>query len=44
MVANPLVSQVPVMIGGDGKEELHEFYAKYFAPHYGWSAARTLPP
>jgi carboxymethylenebutenolidase len=30
MVANPLVNQVPVMIGGDGKEELHEFYAKYF--------------
>jgi carboxymethylenebutenolidase len=33
MVANPLVNQVPVMIGGDGKEELHEFYAKYFLPH-----------
>ena len=32
MVANPLVNQVPVMIGGDGKEELHEFYAKYFLP------------
>ena len=29
MVVNPLVNQVPVMIGGDGKEELHEFYAKY---------------
>jgi hypothetical protein len=23
MVPNPLVNQVPVMIGGDGKEELH---------------------
>ena len=32
MVANPLVNQVPVMIGGDGKEEVHEFYAKYFLP------------
>jgi carboxymethylenebutenolidase len=21
------------MIGGDGKEEVHEFYAKYFLPH-----------
>jgi carboxymethylenebutenolidase len=30
MVANPFVNQVPVMIGGDGKEELREFYAKYF--------------
>ena len=30
MVANPLVNQVPVMIGGNGEEELHEFYAKYF--------------
>jgi carboxymethylenebutenolidase len=29
MVANPLVNQVPVMIGGDGQEELQEFYAKY---------------
>ena len=32
MVANPLVNQVPVMIGGDGKEELDEFYAKHFLP------------
>ena len=32
MVANPLVNQVPVMIGGDGKEELYEFYVKYFLP------------
>lgn len=23
MIPNPLVNQVPVMIGGDGKEELH---------------------
>ena len=30
MVANPLVNQVPVMIGGDGREELYEFYAKHF--------------
>ena len=32
MVAHPLVNQVPVMIGGNGNEELHEFYAKYFLP------------
>jgi carboxymethylenebutenolidase len=30
MTANPLVNQVPVMIGGDGREEVYEFYAKYF--------------
>jgi carboxymethylenebutenolidase len=30
MVANPRVNQIPVMIGGDGKEQLYEFYAKYF--------------
>jgi len=32
MVANPHVNQVPVMIGGDGKKKLYEFYAKYFLP------------
>jgi len=32
MVANPLINQVPVMIGGYGREEVHEFYAKYFLP------------
>jgi len=32
MVANPLVNQVPVMIGGNGREELYEFYAKHFLP------------
>src|SRR5215813_9003516 len=32
MVENPLVNQVPVMIGGNGRKELHEFYAKYFLP------------
>jgi carboxymethylenebutenolidase len=32
MVANPLVNQVPVMIGGYGKDELYQFYAKYFLP------------
>jgi carboxymethylenebutenolidase len=32
MVANPRVNGVPVMIGGDGKEERYEFYAKYFLP------------
>src|SRR5260370_41329930 len=30
MAANPHINQVPVMIGGDGKEEVYEFYAKYF--------------
>jgi len=32
MVANPRINEVPVMIGGDGKQEVHEFYAKYFLP------------
>src|SRR5215471_7807515 len=32
MVVNPRVNQVPVMIGGDGKEELHHFYAEHFLP------------
>jgi carboxymethylenebutenolidase len=32
MVADPLVNQVPVMIGGNGKEELYKFYGKYFLP------------
>ena len=25
MVANPRINEVPVMIGGDGKEEVYEF-------------------
>src|SRR5215510_5903343 len=29
MVAEPLINEVPVMIGGDGKEEVYEFYAKF---------------
>jgi carboxymethylenebutenolidase len=29
MVANPRNHLVPVMIGGDGKEEVYEFYAEY---------------
>src|SRR5262249_8520071 len=32
MVAEPLINEVPVMIGGDGKEEGYEFYAKYCLP------------
>jgi len=32
MVAEPLINEVPVMIGGDGKEEVYEFYAKYCLP------------
>ena len=30
MVENPLLNQVSVMMGVDGQQELHEFYAKYF--------------
>jgi carboxymethylenebutenolidase len=30
MAASPLINQVPVMIGGDGEEEVYEFYTKYF--------------
>jgi carboxymethylenebutenolidase len=30
MVANPLVNQVSVLIGGNGREEVYEFYSKYF--------------
>jgi carboxymethylenebutenolidase len=32
MVANPRVNQVPVMIGGDGREEVYAFYARDFLP------------
>jgi len=32
MIDNPLVNQIPVMIGGNGKEELYGFYATYFLP------------
>lgn len=32
MVAHPRVNQVPVMIGGDGRDELYEFYAHSFLP------------
>lgn len=32
MVDAPRVNQVPVMIGGNGREELYEFYAKHFLP------------
>jgi carboxymethylenebutenolidase len=31
-VANARVHTVPVMLGRDGKEEVHEFSAKYFLP------------
>jgi len=33
MVASPLINEVSVMIGGDGKEEVYEFDVKYFLPH-----------
>jgi carboxymethylenebutenolidase len=32
MAANPRVHGVPVMIGGNGRQELYEFYARYFLP------------
>jgi carboxymethylenebutenolidase len=32
MVAHPRVNQVPVMIGGEGRDELYEFYAHDFLP------------
>jgi carboxymethylenebutenolidase len=32
MVANPVVNEVPVMIGGNGKEEVLEFYNRRFLP------------
>ena len=30
MVSNPLVNQVPVLTGGDGREAVYAFYAKHF--------------
>src|SRR5215831_15538788 len=33
MVADPLINEVPVMIGGSGREEVYEFYANCFLPH-----------
>lgn len=32
MTDNPSVNHVPVMTGGIGREQLHEFYSKYFLP------------
>jgi carboxymethylenebutenolidase len=32
MVASPRVVQVPVLTGGDGHDQLYEFYAKHFLP------------
>jgi carboxymethylenebutenolidase len=32
MVAHPRVHEVPVMIGGEGQEEVYAFYATYFLP------------
>jgi carboxymethylenebutenolidase len=33
MVAEPVINEVPVMIGGSGREEVYEFYAKCFLPN-----------
>ena len=32
MVENPHVNAVPVVMGGNGKQGVHQFYAKYFLP------------
>lgn len=32
MTGAPRVNHIPVMTGGDGRAQLHEFYAKYFIP------------
>jgi carboxymethylenebutenolidase len=32
MTANPIVNQVPVLIGGANRDQVHEFYQKYFLP------------
>ena len=32
MTANPIVNAVPVLIGGSGRKQVHEFYQKYFLP------------
>jgi carboxymethylenebutenolidase len=32
MTATPRVNHLPVMTGGDGKAQLHAFYAKHFIP------------
>jgi carboxymethylenebutenolidase len=32
MVETPRVNHVPVMSGGDGRAQLHEFYARHFLP------------
>jgi carboxymethylenebutenolidase len=32
MVAHPRINQVPVMIGGEGRDEVYAFYAHYFLP------------
>jgi carboxymethylenebutenolidase len=32
MTANPIVNQVPVLIGGSSRRQVHEFYQKYFLP------------
>jgi carboxymethylenebutenolidase len=32
MTANLIVNQVPVLIGGSGRKQVHEFYQKYFLP------------
>jgi carboxymethylenebutenolidase len=32
MTTDPIVNQVPVLIGGSGRKQVHEFYQKYFLP------------
>jgi hypothetical protein len=34
MTANPIVNAVPVLIGGSGRKQVHEFYQRYFLPEF----------
>jgi carboxymethylenebutenolidase len=42
MSTNPLINQVPVMIGGNGREEVYEFYTRYFLPQIPPDSAMEL--
>ena len=42
MSTNPLINQVPVMIGGNGREEVYEFYTRYFLPQIPQDAEMEL--
>jgi len=42
MVDVPRVHEVPVMIGGEGKEQVYEFYARHFLPNIPPDISVTL--